>query len=58
MQTGDGRWLRDSQSDPLLYSWTTVNPPVLGDLITLVLNPVPPGEAVSLTRSLDQVLRT
>lgn len=58
VQTGDGRWLRDSQSDPLLDGWSTVNPLALEDLITLLLNPVPPGEAVSLTRSLDQVLRT
>lgn len=58
VQTGDGRWLRDSQSDPLLYGRSTVNPLALEDLITLLLNPVPPGEAVSLTRSLDRVLRT
>lgn len=58
VQTGDGRWLRDSQSDPLLDGSGTVNPLALEDLITLLLNPVPPGEAVSLTQSLDQVLRT
>lgn len=58
VQTGDGRWLRDSQSDPLLYGWATVNPQALEDLITLLLNSVPPGEAVSLTGSFDQVLRT